>query len=93
MAKNIRPTIAVSSPAPQEIGIFDSIGQGTSRTFQMVGKTAEVGHRSMDLVCRKVIKAQCVTALDDATEIHYLREAFPGGPEAADAILGPILAQ
>ena len=93
MAKNIRPITAVSAPAPLEIGFFDATGQAISRTTQMVGKVAEVGHRSMDLVNRKVIKAQCVTALDDATDLHYLREAFPGGPEAADAILGPILAQ
>ena len=86
-----RPVVpVVSAPAPTNIGTMDSMGQGISHSFQMLGKIAEAGHRSGDLVCRRLIKAQCVTIIEDDAEIHDMCVNHPLGVEYARALIAPV---
>ena len=85
-----RPVAVVSAPAPMDIGTLDSIGQGTSHSFQMIAKFAEAGHRSGDLLCRRLIKAQCVTIIEDDSEIHHMCVAHPKGEAYARALIDPV---
>ena len=86
-----RPVVPViSAPAPTNIGTMDSIGLGVSHSFQMFGKLAEAGHRSGDLVCRRLIKAQCVTIIEDDAAIHVMCVAHPKGEEYARALIAPV---
>ena len=86
-----RPVVPViSAPAPTNIGTLDSLGQGISHSAQAIGKLAEVGHRSGDLVCRRLIKAQCVTIIEDDAEIHDMCVNHPLGVEYARALIAPV---
>ena len=86
-----RPVVpVVSAPAPTDIGTLDSIGHGISHSAQAIGKFAEIGHRGGDLVCRRLIKAQCVTIIEDDAEIHDMCVNHPLGVEYARALIAPV---
>ena len=90
MATKRPASVVVSSPAPMDIGTLDAIGLGTSHTFQMLAKVAEGGHRSGDLFCRRLIKAQCVTIIEDDAEIHVMCVEHPLGVDYARALIAPV---
>ena len=86
-----RPVVPViSAPAPTDIGTLDSIGHGISHSAQAIGKFAEIGHRGGDLVCRRLIKAQCVTIIEDDADIHHMCVAHPKGEAYARALIAPV---
>ena len=93
MATKRPVSVVVSAPAPMDIGTLDAIGQGTSHSFQMLAKVAEGGHRTGDLFCRRLIKAQCVTIIEDDAEIHQMCLDHPKGEAYARALIGPVTGQ
>ena len=83
--------LAPSLAAPAQQSTWDSLTTGVGHTLQFVGKGAETGHRTMDLLNCKVIKVQIITRLEDAGEVHNLIQTFPGGPDAAQAIVDGVM--
>ena len=88
-----RPVPVPSSPAPMDIGAMDATGMGLSHTLQMLAKFAEAGHRSGDLVNRRLIKAQCVTIIEDDAAIHVMCVEHPLGVDYARALIAPVTGQ
>ena len=83
--------LAPSLAAPAQQSTWDSLTTGVGHTLQMAGKGAEFGHRTIDLINCKVIKVQIITRLEDAGEVHNLIQTFPGGVDAAQAIVDGVM--